>query len=160
MAPDLQLPIAWNRLLRPVRVVQGYPIMGMMVSSRESVAWPDRRDERREAGTKPIDFTYLGRFTFGNRELEREVLYLFAQHAPMYLANLKSAETSKAWHDAAHTLKGSARAVGAWRVARSAELAEKICFEGESDRKSFAADHATEAVEEAITYIVQQFPET
>ena len=85
---------------------------------------------------------------------------MFAQHAPMYLANLKSAETSKAWHDAAHTLKGSARAVGAWRVARSAELAEKICFEGESDRKSFAADHATEAVEEAITYIVQQFPET
>ncbi len=97
--------------------------MGVMVSSRESVAWPERREDRRDAGTKPIDFTYLGRFTFGNRELEREVLYLFAQHAPMYLASLKTAETSKAWHDAAHTLKGSARAVGAVRVVQPARPA-------------------------------------
>lgn len=134
--------------------------MGMMVSSTEGFVWQERRDERREAGTKPIDFTYLGRFTFGNRELEREVLYLFAQHAPIYLNNLRSASTSKAWHDAAHTLKGSARAVGAWRVARSAEMAEKICFEENTDRKSFAADSASEAVEEAISYIVLQFPET
>lgn len=134
--------------------------MGMMVASTEAGLWQERRDERREIGTKPIDFTYLGRFTFGNRELEREVLYLFAQHAPAYLNSLKISTSSKAWHDAAHTLKGSARAVGAWRVARSAELAEKICFDGDADRKAMAADHASEAVEEAIAYIVQQFPET
>lgn len=134
--------------------------MGVMVASAEVGLWQDRRDDRRDAGTKPIDFTYLGRFTFGNRELEREVLYLFAQHAPTYLTSLRTAATSKAWHDAAHTLKGSARAVGAWRVARSAELAEKVCFEGNLDRRSFAAEHAAEAVEEAIAYIVQQFPET
>lgn len=134
--------------------------MGVMVLGAEHDVWPARSTERRDVGTKPIDFTYLGRFTFGNRELEREVLYLFAQHAPSYLNSLRTAESSKAWHDAAHTLKGSARAVGAWRVARSAELAEKIVFEAESERLAFAADHASEAVEEAIAYIVQQFPET
>ncbi len=118
------------------------------------------RSERREHAVKPIDFDYLGRFTFGNRELEREVLYLFAQNAPIYLRNLCGAVSSKAWHDAAHTLKGSARAVGAWRVARAAESAEKISFEAEPGRKAVAADQVSQAVEEAIAFIVQQFPET
>lgn len=118
------------------------------------------RAERRDHVVKPIDFDYLGRFTFGNRELEREVLYLFAQNAPNYLRSLCGAGSSKAWHDAAHTLKGSARAVGAWRVARAAETAEKVCFEAESGRKAAAAEQVSDAVEEAIGFIVQQFPET
>lgn len=135
-------------------------MMDMSISTAERRVRSHRPDEAREAGTKPVDFTYLGRFTLGNRELEREVLYLFAQHAPTYLNNLRIAASSKAWHDAAHTLKGSARAVGAWRVARSAEIAEKVCFEAHADRCSFAVDHAAEALDEAIAFIVQVFPET
>lgn len=73
----------------------------------------------------PIDHHHLGRYTLGNRALEIEVLQLFAGQAPLTLAELEAATTEKAWHIAAHTLKGSARAVGAWEVARVAEAAER-----------------------------------
>ena len=65
----------------------------------------------------PIDRGYLARFTMGNAELEHEVLDLFADHAPTYLLQLMAADTERAWYEAAHTLKGSARAVGARQVA-------------------------------------------
>ena len=119
----------------------------------------ERRRYPREANIKPIDFAYLKRFTFGNRELEREVLYLFAQHAPIYIARLKDADTPKAWHDAAHTLKGSARAVGCWRLARAAEAAEKQRFGKDPDRCQFAMDVIAEAADEAIRYVIEIFPE-
>jgi HPt (histidine-containing phosphotransfer) domain-containing protein len=73
---------------------------------------------------------------------------------------MRDAHDAKSWHAAAHTLKGSARAVGAWRAARAAEMAEKIAFDGDQDRRAFMIDMAEEATDEAIGYIVQVFPET
>lgn len=73
----------------------------------------------------PIDHVHLGRYTLGNRALEIEVLQLFAGQAPSTLADLAAAHDAKAWHIAAHTLKGSARAVGAWALATAAEEAER-----------------------------------
>ena len=78
----------------------------------------------------PIDHAHLGRYTMGNRALEFEVLHLFAGQAPETLAALKSARCEKSWHMAAHALKGSARAVGAWQVARAAESAEAAGCDG------------------------------
>lgn len=74
----------------------------------------------------PIDWSHLSRFTLGDRNLEREVLGLFAKEAPRYLARMQAAASRKDWIDAAHTLKGSARAVGAWAVADCAEAAEAL----------------------------------
>ena len=74
----------------------------------------------------PIDRVHLARYTMGNLALEIEILGLFAGQAPSTFAELKEAQTDKAWRDAAHTLKGSARAVGAWRVAERAEQAEAL----------------------------------
>lgn len=116
-----------------------------------------RIDTREDAGTKPIDFTYLRRFTAGNRDLEWEVLSLFVDAAPQYLKALDDACTAKEWHDAAHTLKGSARAVGAWRVARAAENAEKLRFDIDRDRRDFAVDTAYEAAAEALKFIQSTF---
>lgn len=73
----------------------------------------------------PIDHAHLGRYTMGNRALEVEVLQLFAGQAPETLAMLAAAVTDRDWHIAAHTLKGSARAVGAWEIATLAETAER-----------------------------------
>jgi HPt (histidine-containing phosphotransfer) domain-containing protein len=120
---------------------------------------PGRIDSREDAGTKPIDFNYLRRFTAGNRELEREVLALFVDAAPNYLQALADAVTAKEWHDAAHTLKGSARAVGAWRVARAAESAEKLRFDIDQERRDFAVDTAYEAASEALKFIQSLFNE-
>lgn len=72
----------------------------------------------------PIDLEFLRRYTLGDAALEREVLELFCSHAPVILSELKSASSEKAWRNAAHSLKGSARALGAWAVARGAEQAE------------------------------------
>ncbi len=74
----------------------------------------------------PVDLTHLRRFTLGNRALEREVLQLFADQAPKTFQHLESASTEKAWRDAAHTLKGSAAAIGALAIARTAAEAEAL----------------------------------
>jgi HPt (histidine-containing phosphotransfer) domain-containing protein len=80
----------------------------------------------------PIDLTHLRRFTLGDKSLELEILGLFIEQVPMTLESLKSALTEQDWKMAAHTLKGSARAVGAWRLAKLSERAERLG--GPSDR--------------------------
>ncbi len=70
-----------------------------------------------------IDEDHLGRMTLGDRRLEREVLELFLRQTTIMLDRIICAEPSLA-AAAAHTLKGSARGIGAWRVARAAELLE------------------------------------
>ena len=54
---------------------------------------------------------------------------LFAAQVPVYLQRLREAAASKAWKEATHTIKGSASAIGAWRLARFAEMAERIDVE-------------------------------
>jgi len=61
----------------------------------------------------PIDFAHLRRYTFGDEQLEREVLELFCIHAPGLLEEMKAATNPAAWREAAHSLKGSA-----WRWER------------------------------------------
>lgn len=72
----------------------------------------------------PIDLIHLAKYTCGNAELEQEVLSLFVDQLPALLSQLATCATDKAWHDAAHTLKGSARAVGARKLGDFAEAAE------------------------------------
>jgi HPt (histidine-containing phosphotransfer) domain-containing protein len=127
--------------------------MSLVMTRTAEDGWTGVVDAREDAGTKPIDFTYLRRFTMGNRDLEREVLALFVESAPNYLQAMVNAVTAKEWHDAAHTLKGSSRAVGAWRVARAAENAEKLRFDTDRDRRDFAIDAAYEAATEALKFI-------
>lgn len=72
----------------------------------------------------PVDLKHLRRYTLGEEDLEREVLGLFLEQLPRSLAALATASTDGEWRMAAHALKGSGRAVGAWRVAKFAEEAE------------------------------------
>ena len=79
-----------------------------------------------QALVAPVDLVHLRRFTLGNRLLELDVLQMFAEQAPLILDRLQQARTDKAWRDAAHTLKGSAGAIGAHAVARAAAEAELL----------------------------------
>jgi HPt (histidine-containing phosphotransfer) domain-containing protein len=72
-----------------------------------------------------LDLAHLSRQTLGDRALEREVLRLFATQSAALLAVLAKAAGSDDRRAAAHTLKGSARAIGAWRVAHAAERVEE-----------------------------------
>jgi HPt (histidine-containing phosphotransfer) domain-containing protein len=73
---------------------------------------------------QPIDLAHLHRMTLGERSLEREVLQLFGRQADMLIARMRKAAPAVA-AAAAHTLKGSARGIGAWRVAAAAEAVER-----------------------------------
>jgi HPt (histidine-containing phosphotransfer) domain-containing protein len=101
----------------------------------------------------PIDHVHLARYTFGNRALEVEVLQLFAAQAPLYLDLLRSAETVKDWRDAAHTLKGSARAVGAFAVAEMSERAESLRDCPDSAQRLRAVEALAASLAETCAYI-------
>ncbi|OYW54126.1 MAG: hypothetical protein B7Y80_13600 [Hyphomicrobium sp. 32-62-53] len=101
-----------------------------------------------------IDHVHLRRYTMGDLQLEREVLDLFASELPRTLASLQSASTINDWKMAAHTLKGSARTVGAWRVAAAAVDAERIsnAIEDPSGKQAVLVS-CERAVREAVGYI-------
>ena len=114
-------------------------------------------EAREQLAGDPIDRAYLARFTLGNAALEREVLQLFADQVPLYLQALRDARPRKAWKEAAHTIKGSASAIGAWRLARFAEMAERVDVEADLALSEGHRDEAVAAVataaEEACRYI-------
>jgi HPt (histidine-containing phosphotransfer) domain-containing protein len=99
----------------------------------------------------PVDLEHLSRYTLGDRALEQEVLQLFAAELPVMLERLRSANTDRAWREAAHTIKGSARAVGAWKIAGLAEEAERLVMD---DGRRAAVGQLRVSVEEAVRFIM------
>jgi HPt (histidine-containing phosphotransfer) domain-containing protein len=95
-----------------------------------------------------IDDDHLSRMTLGDRGLEREVLEIFVRQTVIMLERIAGAEPALA-AAAAHTLTGSARGIGAWRVARAAEHLERV-----ANGKSGAAA-LDEAVEELKSATVE-----
>jgi HPt (histidine-containing phosphotransfer) domain-containing protein len=79
-----------------------------------------------------IDLEHLARMTLGERTLEREVLTLFDRQAGILLARMRDAVPA-AMAAFAHTLKGSARGIGAWRVAEAADAVEATAHEGPAE---------------------------
>ncbi|GAC1337182.1 MAG: Hpt domain-containing protein [Beijerinckiaceae bacterium] len=100
---------------------------------------------------RPIDLIHLARQTLGDRDLETELLGLFDRQAGQILDRL-SADLPhvdmKCRADLAHTLKGSASAVGAVRVAKKADIYEAQARAGGGDLKPALAGLRT-AIEEA-----------
>jgi HPt (histidine-containing phosphotransfer) domain-containing protein len=71
----------------------------------------------------PIDIAHLKRMTLGDAGLEREVLAMFAGQAVRLIEALAAGWPADA-AEIAHTLTGSARAIGAFKVAEAAEAFE------------------------------------
>jgi HPt (histidine-containing phosphotransfer) domain-containing protein len=70
----------------------------------------------------PIDIEHLGRMTLGDTSLEHEVLAMFAAQSVTLIGALAALPQNAG--ALAHTLKGSARAIGAFGVADAAERLE------------------------------------
>ena len=101
---------------------------------------------------RPIDLVHLARTTLGDRSLEREVLQLFDRQAALLIARLRSA-TPGGVVIIAHTMKGSARGIGAWRVARAAEAVELAASADVGDaleRLAAAADEARAVIADLL----------
>jgi HPt (histidine-containing phosphotransfer) domain-containing protein len=71
-----------------------------------------------------IDILHLSRMTLGELSLQREVLALFDRQADMLLPRIRRGAPAVA-AASAHTLKGSAAGIGAFKVARAAEAVEQ-----------------------------------
>jgi HPt (histidine-containing phosphotransfer) domain-containing protein len=94
----------------------------------------------------PIDDDHLDRMTLGDIALEHEVLAMFSAQAVGLIARLvtlpsdgRSSEgRSSEGLALAHTLKGSARAIGAFRVGDAAEALEAALRNGHDPSEAMA----------------------
>jgi HPt (histidine-containing phosphotransfer) domain-containing protein len=73
--------------------------------------------------SRPIDLVHLATQTMGDKNLEVEVLQMFARQARRALHDMASADGTQVIA-AAHRLKGAAGAVGAFKVSAAAERLE------------------------------------
>ena len=100
-------------------------------------------------GGGPIDYEHLQRMTLGDAGIEQEVLTMFsAQSAKLVQALMTQPSDAGAQ---AHTLKGSARAIGAFAVADAAERLEAVVASGADPATALA--WLGEAVAEARAVI-------
>jgi len=107
------------------------------------------------AAARPvIDRKHLARMTLGEADLEREVLALFDRQAGLLLARLRGVPLNAA-AAAAHTLKGSARGIGAWGVADAAEAVELAADAPELAAKIEALVAAVDEASKAIAAILR-----
>jgi HPt (histidine-containing phosphotransfer) domain-containing protein len=97
----------------------------------------------------PIDTEHLRRMTLGDASLEREVLAMFSGQAIRLMRELAAPSSDR--RALAHTLKGSAHAIGAFRVAEAAEFLEAVLQQG--DDPSEALNELNDAVAGARTAI-------
>jgi len=103
----------------------------------------------------PIDLAHLRRYTLGDRPLELEILGLFVDQLPITIGALKSAASDKEWGMAAHTLKGSSRAVGAWSLATLAERAESLGGRSSASERGKVVRRLEHAADDVRAYLAR-----
>jgi chemotaxis protein histidine kinase CheA len=93
-----------------------------------------------------FDREHLSQYTSGDAVLERELVTLFlGQFAPVR-AQLDAALSEQEWKFAAHSLKGSARSIGAPQIAALAEKLEAMGFDGPGRPRKRALDQLDKAM--------------
>ena len=92
-----------------------------MVQVRSAAVAAGEADDGAEG--EAIDRAHLRQMTFSDAVLEREVLGLFDRQAASMLELIPVAKP-EALPALVHAVKGSARGIGAWRVARAAAALE------------------------------------
>jgi HPt (histidine-containing phosphotransfer) domain-containing protein len=107
-----------------------------------------------DLASSAVDLQHLSRYTLGDPRLDKEILHLFLAQLPETIAALDTAKSERDWKIAAHTLKGSSRAVGAWRIARLAEDAEGLPFDISREARGETISGLEEAVTDARAYII------
>jgi HPt (histidine-containing phosphotransfer) domain-containing protein len=93
----------------------------------------------------PINFDHLRQMTMGDASLEQEVLAMFAAQSTELIEKIVRLPPNAA--ELAHKLKGSAQAVGAFRVAEAAEWLVDVVREGSDNAEALMT--LTDAVLEA-----------
>ena len=107
----------------------------------------------------PIDFEHLKTYTAGDFAVEQEVLNLFVHQVEMWLRMLEDSGDEGSWRDAAHSLKGSARGIGAWTVAELCDRAEALADDATTAERSIVLGDIKNAISHVIAAIDEHLSE-
>ncbi len=100
-----------------------------------------------------IDFAHLNQYVGGDPDLTREVFGLFRNQVEMWGRGLTADADDDLWSNVLHSLKGSARAVGAMELAAACEKAEDLTGD---DRRPGAREVAVESLEHRISQVLNE----
>lgn len=96
---------------------------------------PAKPNPRRAIDAAVLDLDHLGRYTMGDRALERELLGLFLGQTRQYANRLALIDDPRDWKLATHSIKGAARSIGAGRLAACAQSLEDLDLFGDAARR-------------------------
>ena len=100
-----------------------------------------------------IDFDHLNLYVGGDADLTREVFGLFRNQVEMWGKGLTADADDEIWASVTHSLKGSARAVGAMNLAEACEKAETLTGD---DRRPGAREVTVELLEQRIDRVLDE----
>jgi len=124
----------------------------MQATGRRPAGRSDANDAVSETSGH-VDIQHLRRYTFGDQALEKEILSLFLAQLPETISALRAAANQRDWKVAAHTLKGSSRAVGAFRLGDIAQEVEHLIYGPDVEIREDAICRLQEAASEARSFI-------
>jgi HPt (histidine-containing phosphotransfer) domain-containing protein len=103
----------------------------------------------------PLDLEHLQRMTLGDVSLEREVLAMFSAQTARLIVSLAALPADAS--ALAHTLKGSARAIGAFAVAEAAtRLEASIAVGGDPSEALAVLEDAVAQARSAVDAILRR----
>ena len=91
-----------------------------------------------------IDFDHLNQYVGGDIGLTKEIFGLFKNQVDIWAKQLRADANDDIWAAVTHSLKGSARAIGAMKLAQACEDAERLVGE---DRRLSARQVAVDTLE-------------
>lgn len=100
-----------------------------------------------------IDFEHLNQYVGDDPDLTREVFGLFRNQVEMWGRGLTADADDDMWANVTHSLKGSARAVGAMGLADACETAEELVGD---ERRPGAREVAVETLEQRIERVLTE----
>lgn len=102
-----------------------------------------------------LDMEHLEHHTFGDHSLRDELLDMFAGQLGQYLGALETSANHDDWLAAAHTLKGSAKAIGAIEISAICEVLEDVKPEGWRQQRKEPLSRLQTAADECRTFIAE-----
>jgi len=96
-------------------------------SKNRSVQDPNQPPDREQAldTSAALDLVHLSRQTMGDNKLEREILAMFSNQCEVFERSLTVTDRPQQLAEIAHQMKGCAKSVGAWQVAKEAGKLEE-----------------------------------
>ncbi len=100
-----------------------------------------------------LSLVHLAQYTGDDTALEYELLGLFKDQAILQIENISSADCESDWAMAVHTLKGSARCIGAGQVALLTKELEIVQYNGSPTEKRTLTGQLANAVARCVSTI-------